>query len=68
MPEYLYELGRDADDVLPLPVLDQVQRLQRRDDVVLRDGRHRREVFDAQRPPVITYSVIQLSVANTDRF
>ena len=36
----LDQFGRDADDVLALPVLDHVHRLQRRHDVALRDARH----------------------------
>ena len=45
--------------MLPLPVLDQVERLQRGDDVVLRDGGHGAQVFDAQRPPELyNYPII----------
>lgn len=36
----LDQLGCDADDMLPLPVLDHVQRLQCTDDVILRDACH----------------------------
>lgn len=37
---FLYQFGRDADDVLTLPVLDHVERLQRADDVTLCDAGH----------------------------
>ena len=51
--------------MLPLPVLDQVERLQSSDDVVLRDGGHGAQVFDAQRPPELyNYPIIQLSRDN----
>ena len=43
----LDQLGRDADDVLALPVLDEVERLQGGDDVRLGDGGHGGEVLDA---------------------
>lgn len=36
----LHQFGSDADHVLPLPVLDHVERLQRADDVVLCDRGH----------------------------
>lgn len=37
---FLHQFGRDTDDVLTLPVLDHVERLQRADDVTLRDAGH----------------------------
>ena len=43
----LHQLGRHADHVLALPVLDQVERLQGGDDVRLGDGGHGGEVLDA---------------------
>lgn len=36
----LHQFGRHADHVLALPVLDHVERLQRADDVTLRDAGH----------------------------
>lgn len=36
----LHQLGGHADDVLTLPVLHHVERLQRADDVTLRDAGH----------------------------
>lgn len=36
----LHQFGRDADDVLPLPVLHHVERLQGADDVTLSDAGH----------------------------
>jgi len=44
----LDQFGGDANYVLPLPVLDQVQRLKRGYDVSLRDTRHMGEVLDRQ--------------------
>ena len=41
-------LGRDTDDMLSLPVLDQIERLQRRDDIVRLDGRHVADVLDGK--------------------
>ena len=43
----LDQLGRDADDVLALPVLDEVEGLQGGDDVRLGDRGHGGEVLDA---------------------
>lgn len=37
---FLHQFGCDADDVLTLPVLDHVERLQRADDVTLCDAGH----------------------------
>lgn len=37
---FLHQFGRDTDDVLTLPVLDHVERLQRADDVTLCDAGH----------------------------
>ena len=42
----LHELGRRADHVLALLVLDELQTLERRDDVVLHDGRHVAQLLD----------------------
>lgn len=36
----LHQFGCDADDMLPLPVLHHVERLQRADDVTLSDAGH----------------------------
>ena len=41
----LYQLGCNADDVLALPVLDQVQRLQGGNDITLSDARHCAQVL-----------------------
>lgn len=48
----LDQLGCDAYDVLPLPILDEVQRLEGGDDVVLGDAGHRTQILDAQGSPV----------------
>ena len=42
----LDQLRGHADHVLTLPVLDQVQRLQGRDYIVLGDAGHHGEIFD----------------------
>ena len=44
------ELGRDANDMLALPVLDQVEGLKGVDDVRLSDGGDPTQVGNAQRP------------------
>mmetsp|Transcript_10752 Transcript_10752/g.46588 ORF Transcript_10752/g.46588 Transcript_10752/m.46588 type:complete len:318 (-) Transcript_10752:532-1485(-) len=48
----LDDLGRGADDVLPLPVLEQVEGLQRRGDVALLEPRRARDVLDRYAPLV----------------
>ena len=59
-PEMLLnELWRDADHVLPLPVSDQVERLQRRDDVLGLDARLVRQLLDAQRAPKVAQDLEQ---------
>ncbi len=49
----LDDLGRDRDDVLALPVLDQIERLQRADDVLRLDGGHLAHVLDRNVAPVL---------------
>lgn len=44
----LDDLGSHRDDVLTLPVLDEIQALQRTHDVFSLDGGHLRDVFDRE--------------------
>ena len=48
------ELGRDTDDMLALPVLDQIEGLEGVDDVGLGDGGNPAQVGDAQSAPEVT--------------
>ena len=43
----LHQFGRHTDDMLALPVLHHVERLQRADDVTLRDAGHLAEGDEA---------------------
>mmetsp|Transcript_13517 Transcript_13517/g.42520 ORF Transcript_13517/g.42520 Transcript_13517/m.42520 type:complete len:294 (-) Transcript_13517:608-1489(-) len=52
-------LWRDGDDVLPLPVLDQVERLEGRDDVVRGDGGHHRDLLDGEVAAVVAQRLQQ---------
>ena len=61
----LDQLGRDADHVLTLPILDQVQGLQRRDDVVLGYAGHHGQVFNGKGAPAKRNGVLKNE--NTDR-
>ena len=47
----LYQFRRHANYVLTLPVLDQVQGLQRRDDIVLGYAGHHGQVFNGKGAP-----------------
>ena len=49
LEELLDHLGVRVDDVLPLDVLDEVELLQGRDDVLGLDGRHLAQILHAHR-------------------
>jgi len=45
---FFNDLGSNRDDVLSLPILDQIERLQGADNILCFDGSHITDIFDGK--------------------